>query len=367
MTPAQIGIVLFVGSLGALVVLPTAGPLIGAVGTKRAIRLGVTLWLAGMAGAIGSIGTLKPTFFALSLVAVSAGLSLWGSVMNVEGGLVEVARKRQLLPQLHALFSVGAVAGAALTSPIARLNIPVTIHMSLLAVPVWGLIVLAAGYMLSEREVAAFSSHGEEPLTGQKKREQVRARTRQAWTERRTIMIAILVIASGMLEGSANDWLALAMVDAYAFHESDASLVFAMFLLVMVCVRLMAPRLYLFFGTAPLIRVFLLIAVGGLLLVAFAPHWSIALLGVIMWAVGAALVYPACGSALSYDPTMTAARMTVMTSISFAAYLGAPALLGMVANHTGYHRALPLVIPVLLLSAYLTKYLPIPQEKPIAK
>lgn len=361
-TPSQIGIMLFIGALGSLVILPTAGPLIGAVGTKRAMRISASLWLLGMLGSSAAIVAHNLVAFSLSLIAVSAGMSLWGSVMNVEGGIVEVGRRKQLLPQLHALFSVGAVLGAALTALVTHCDVPVAAHMIALALPVWLILVLSAGLMLSDEEVATFSGQDDAQVDLATKRQQVRARTRQAWTERRTLMIAILVIASSMLEGSANDWLALAMVDAYAFRESQASLVFAMYMTGMVCVRLLAPRLYIRFGPQATVRTTLIISVGGLLLVGFAPHWGFALLGVVMWATGSALVYPASGSALSYDPVMTAARMTVMTSIAFAAYLGAPALLGVVADYTGYHRALLLVIPIVLLSAYLTKYLPIPRD-----
>lgn len=360
-TPSQVGTIFFVGALGSLLALPGAGPLIGAIGTRRTMRGGVSLWLLGMTGMTLSIHYANAHTFAASLMVVSAGFSLWGSVMNVEGGMVEAARGRKLLPQLHALFSVGAVSGAALTAPITLWNIPVAIHLAALALPIWLVILTAAHWMLSEEETATFAERGAKPLEGAKKRQQVKARTRQAWTEKRTLMIAVLVIAGGLLEGSANDWLALAMVDGYGFQESTASLVFASFLLVMVAVRLMAPRLILVTGEARLLKTLLRSSILGLILMGFAPHWSIALIGVVLWALGASLVFPLCGSALSYEPHMTAARMSVMTSFEFLAYLAAPPLLGFAAEYLGYQRSLTLMIPMIIVSAYLTKYLPTPR------
>lgn len=360
-SPSAIGVVLFVGALGSLVVLPAAGPLIGAIGTRRSMRIAVSLWALGMLGATVGMLWASSWVFAACLIAVSAGQSLWGSVMNVEGGLVEVAGRRRVLPQLHALFSVGAVVGAAVTAPIAAVGLPVAWHLVGICLPLWFVVMYASRFMLSEQEAASFSEMGAKPLVGAEKRRQVRERTKRAWTERRTLMVAVVVISGGLLEGAANDWLALAMVDGYGYEEAAASLVFALFLLVMVVVRLAAPRILLRVSEVRLLRVLLLMPVAGLSLVAFSPHWSLALVGVLLWALGASLVFPLCGSALSYDPQMTAARMSVMTSIEFVAYLAAPPLLGMAAHSMGYERALVLIVPMLFVSAYLTKYLAVPR------
>lgn len=360
-SPGHIGLILFIGAFGSLITLPSAGPLIGAIGTRHAMRIAITVWTLGMLGATAGVAHSASWVFAASLIAVSAGQSLWGSVMNVEGGLVEVARGRRLLPQLHATFSIGAVAGAFLTAPIAAWGVPIAWHLLALAIPLWLLITAASRFMMSEAEAASFSEKGAQPLSGAEKRQQVRQRTTRAWTERRTLMIAVVVVSSGLLEGSANDWLALAMVDGYNFSEATASLIFSLFLLVMVAVRLAAPRILMTIREERLLRTLLLFPVAGFILVAWAPHWSLAIIGVVLWALGASLVFPLCGSALSYEPQMTAARMSVMTSIEFVAYLAAPPLLGMVAEHTGYQRALVLIIPMLFISAYLTKYLPVPR------
>lgn len=361
-SPAEIGIILFIGALGSLVALPTAGPLIGAIGAKNAMRIAATLWAGGMLAATLFMNAGSSILFAAALTLVSAGSSLWGSAMNVEGGLVEVARTRRLLPQLHATYSIGAVSGAALTAALVYVDIPVTVHLIALAVPIWLLVLAAAHYMLSEDEVATFAEKGATALSGEDKRHQVKQRTKQAWTEKRTLMISVVVISAGLLEGSANDWLTLAMVDGYGFGKSVASLIFALFLLVMVAVRLAAPRLILRFGEVRLLRALILSSIGGLLLVGFAPNAPLALVGVMLWALGASLIFPLCGSALSYEPHMTAARMSVMTSIEFVSYLSAPPLLGLIAEYTGYHRALAVVIPIVLISAYLTKYLPVPRK-----
>ena len=90
-------------------------------------------------------------------------------------------------------------------------------------------------------------------------------------------------------------------------------------------------------------------AVVGLLLVAFAPHHLFAVAGIALWGIGSALGFSLGISALSVDPVMTPARVSVLSTVNYGAALIGPPLLGLIADHIGYHRALAFVaLPVLL-------------------
>ena len=87
----------------------------------------------------------------------------------------------------------------------------------------------------------------------------------------------------------------------------------------------------------------------GLLLVAFAPHHLFAVAGIALWGIGASLGFPLGISALSVDPVMTPARVSVLSTVNYGAALIGPPLLGIIADHIGYHRALAFVaLPVIL-------------------
>ena len=89
----------------------------------------------------------------------------------------------------------------------------------------------------------------------------------------------------------------------------------------------------------------------GLLLVAFAPHHLFAVAGIALWVIGSALGFPLGISALSVDPVMTPARVSVLSTVNYGAALIGPPLLGLIADHIGYHRALAFVaLPILLAS-----------------
>ena len=87
----------------------------------------------------------------------------------------------------------------------------------------------------------------------------------------------------------------------------------------------------------------------GLLLVAFAPHHLFAVAGIALWGIGSALGFSLGISALSVDPVMTPARVSVLSTVNYGAALIGPPLLGLIADHIGYHRALAFVaLPILL-------------------
>ena len=151
------------------------------------------------------------------------------------------------------------------------------------------------------------------------------------------------------MEGAANDWLNLSMVDGYGYSTAAASAAFAFFLLMMTIVRFASPRLEARLGSPKLLRITFTCAVVGLLLVAFAPHHLFAVAGIALWGIGSALGFPLGISALSVDPVMTPARVSVLSTVNYGAALIGPPLLGLIADHIGYHRALAFVaLPVLL-------------------
>jgi len=354
LAPTELAQMLLIGSLGSLVALPSSGPLVGRVGTTVTTRLGVSLWALGIVGVALSAHAGSRMALSACLIVVTCGSSLWSATSNIEGGLVEAARRRVLLDKLHAMFSAGMVVGALVGAVLAGLGVSVTAHLLVTAGVVLIAGWVASRFYLSEADVASFSamavarSAGDE-ATPEAVAAQARTtgRTRQAWTEKRTVLVALMVLAGGLLEGAANDWLALSMIDGYQMPAAQASVVLSVFLAVMATVRMLSTGLHRRFPADRLLQALLAGSCAGLLLVAFAPVTWMALVGVVLWAAGAALVFPTGASALSKDPSMTAARVSVLSTINYGAFLIGPPVVGLMAETVGYHRAMAvLVVPV---------------------
>ena len=349
LTPATIGTMLLIASLGSLLTLPTSGPIVTKIGARASGRIGVLIWALGIVCAgMGALNVSIPLATA-GLVLIAAGNGLWGATMNIEAGLVQAAVRRTVVPVIQAMYAVGMLGGALLGALAAQMGLPLGAHLFGLAALELLACGTAVGFYLTKEEVAALAPAHDKSDGGETSSKKAKGLTRVAWREKQTVLIALMVMSAGLMEGAANDWLNLSMVDGYGYSTAAASAAFAFFLLMMTIVRFASPRLEARLGSPKLLRITFTCAVVGLLLVAFAPHHLFAVAGIALWGIGSALGFPLGISALSVDPVMTPARVSVLSTVNYGAALIGPPLLGLIADHIGYHRALAFVaLPVLL-------------------
>ena len=349
LTPATIGTMLLIASLGSLLTLPTSGPIVTKIGARASGRIGVLIWALGIVCAgVGALNVSIP-LATLGLVLLAAGNGLWGATMNIEAGLVQAAVRRTVVPIIQAMYAVGMLGGALLGALASQMGLPLGAHLFGLAALELLACGTAVGFYLTKEEVAALAPAQDKGDGGEASSNKAKGLTRVAWREKQTVLIALMVMSAGLMEGAANDWLNLSMVDGYGYSTAAASAAFAFFLLMMTVVRFASPRLEARLGSPMLLRITFSGAVVGLLLVAFAPHHLFAVAGIALWGIGSALGFPLGISALSVDPVMTPARVSVLSTVNYGAALIGPPLLGLIADHIGYHRALAFVaLPVLL-------------------
>src|SRR5690625_5883861 len=62
----------------------------------------------------------------------------WDVAMNIEGGAVEHVIDRQVMPRLHAGFSVGTAVGAGAGALAALVGLPVSVHLGAVVAAVLG-------------------------------------------------------------------------------------------------------------------------------------------------------------------------------------------------------------------------------------
>jgi MFS family permease len=163
-------------------------------------------------------------------------------------------------------------------------------------------------------------------------------------------MIGVIVLGMAFAEGSANDWLALAVVDGYGVANEVGALIFGVFVTAMTIGRLLGGLVLDRFGRVPVLRGSALLAVLGLALVIFGGNIGIAVAGTIFWGLGSALGFPVGMSAAADDPRNAAARVSIVATIGYAAGLIGPPLIGGLGEQFGLLTAL-LVVLVLLAAA----------------
>jgi MFS family permease len=170
-----------------------------------------------------------------------------------------------------------------------------------------------------------------------------------AWREPRTLVVGLMVLAFAFTEGSANDWIAIAMVDGHGTSETLGAIAFGFFVAAMTAGRMVGGTALERFGRVAVVRATAVIALAGLLLMLLGGSVPVALAGALLWGIGASLGFPVGMSAAADDPARAAARVSVVSSIGYTAFIAGPPLIGLLGEHAGILRALFVVLGALLL------------------
>lgn len=353
LSTAELGGILLVGSVGALLTVTASGIVVQRFGSRRAILastavLAVGYVLMGIGPTTGSVAVLAVGIF-LNGVAVALG----NVPINVESGRIERAMGRTVIPQFHAAFSIGAVTGSALGAAASHLDVPVAAQFTVVAAVavVWRLASLRGVVLPYAPDEMPRARLAPAARTGGRRI----ASALDSWREPRTLLIGLVVMAAALSEGSANDWLSLAVVDGFDRTEAVGGIVLGLFVASMTVVRLLGTRLIDRFGRVVVLRASGLVSIVGLLLFGLAPSFALAGVGVALWGFGAALAVPVGIAAASDDPLRSAGRVAVVSSFASVASIAAPPLLGLAAESIGARHALSLIAVAMVVSVLLAR------------
>lgn len=300
------GLILLGLSVGSIVGLILSNVFVRKRGGRVAIVVSAFLMFIGFS-------TLAIGAALSSTLIVTAGLFLFGSgsgmcnvAMNLEGTEIEYQIKRTILPILHASFSIGTLIGAGAGILFIYLGVSVFIH----------LLTIALLFFLSILICTRFIPHGTGKDQDETQTESVEA-SQTSWLNKRTISLAMIALCLAFVEGSANDWIPLAMVDGYQVSHSMSTVIYALFLCGMISGRLLSGRFIDRFGRVLLLRVAILSAAAGLFLVILKISLVVCMISIFLWGLGASLGFPLT---ISANLVMIAAMLSNVSVSSL--YLG---------------------------------------------
>lgn len=343
-TSGQMGTLLLCTAVGSLLALPTAGLVVGRIGTANAVRFGGVLAAAAGVGIALSLSVASIPGTAVSLFFFGIAIGLWDVSQNIEGADVEHRLRRTIMPQFHAAFSGGAFIGALVGAGLSNLGVGLPAHLLAIAGVVLVATLVAPRYFLPH--AASVLPEGEaKPAKGP-----------SAWRDSRTLLIGVVVLGATLTEGAGNDWIAKASVDGLGTADSTGALMFALFVLAMTAMRFLGGRVIDAYGRVAVLRASMAAAAVGLGLFVLAGNVWIAAAGAALWGIGAALAFPMGMSAAADDPQRAAARVSVVSTLGYVSFLAGPPLLGYLGDLVGIHQALlailaPIVVALLLAGA----------------
>ncbi len=341
LSTAEVAALLFTGALGAVSGLAFSSHIIAWVGQRNTIVFFGLLGLAGLVGiGWGSTAFSSYTLTLVAIIAAGAGNGIADVAMNVEGASVERALSRNVMPWFHAFWSLGTVTGAGLAALASFVGIGLAAHASAIGLILTALLLLVSRFLSDDSESGVAEENSQTTL-----RERL-----AVWKEPRTIAIGLIALGMAFAEGSANDWLALAMVDGRDVSNATGALWFGLFTAGMMTGRIGGVWVLDRFGRVPVLQGSAVLAVGGLAMVILIPQLGLSAVGTILWGIGSSLGFPVAMSAAADNPRGSAARVSAVATLAYGAFLIGPPLIGGIGSQVGLLVALWAVVAMVVVS-----------------
>ncbi|MGL3151708.1 MFS transporter [Microbacterium sp. A82] len=333
----EMGLVLFGLSVGSMLGILVSGPLVARFGARPVIAAGAIGVVISMPTIGVGAGLGEPFVAAAGLFLFGAGMGGGEVALNVEGADVERVTGRSFLPQLHGYFSLGTVIGAVLGIFATASAFPVSLHLTFV-----GVAALAA-VIFSVPRIPSGTGRVERAASGTPRRSNA-----HLWRDPTLLLIGVIILAMALAEGTANDWLPLVMVDGHGFDAASGSAIYAVFAAAMTTGRFIGGWFINRFGRATVLCASGVFATIGLAVIIFVDGQVAATAAVLLWGLGASLGFPVAISAAGDSGSDSAARVSLVATLGYVAFLVGPPALGFVGDEFGLRAAL--IIPLVLVA-----------------
>ncbi|MCJ7826854.1 MAG: MFS transporter, partial [Demequinaceae bacterium] len=331
----RLATLLIFGAGGAFFALLLTGWAAARFGTRALLfwsTLGytVTFLVIGYSSHIGA-----PALFAAGQFLASFSFAFTNVSMNAEAAAVERHMGRKVMPQFHAVFSVGMAIGLAIGSAFSHFDVEVIWHFSIVCVVL--MIVRLAVIPMAVVDGRPVEPEGA-GLGGPF------ATAKAEFRDHRVLMIGAIIFAASMTEGAAAQWVAISGVDDFGKRESIGDAMYWIFVVAMVTIRSLGTNLLERFGRVAMLRASAVSTITGILIFAFTPTFWLVPVALVFWGMGAALGVPIGFSAAADEPKRAAARVAAVSSFATIAGVTIPPIIGHLAEATSTRLALLLVI-----------------------
>jgi hypothetical protein len=317
-----------------------AGRIVGRLGARTtcaiaalamSAMLGVVLEFSGVAG-------LLP-----AMLVMGASMSLFDVAINTEGSVLESLGGRTIMSNLHGMFSVGGMTGAALASGL--LSIGVAPRLQLF------------GICGSAAVIAVIASRGMLETHGGGTEQDEKAHF--AWPRGLLLIIGLLIFAGMTAEGVMYDWSVLYLKQEIGMPQAQAALGYAVFSAAMALARFGGDALRSRYPERALLRFGAGLATISMTVVLISANGWVALIGFALAGAGLAPVAPILFNAATRVPGVSrAAAIASVTSIGYSGFMIGPPLIGSIATASSLTLALGVVVLASALLAWGARWVP---------
>ncbi|MBK8738311.1 MAG: MFS transporter [Betaproteobacteria bacterium] len=338
-----LSLVLLAAALGTVGSLLVAGRIVGWLGARSATALA-----AGLACvSLGIVLELPGLIALLPLMLIfGAAMSILDVSINTEGAALESLSGRPIMSNLHGMFSVGGMTGAALASLMLGAGIAPRLQLFGVCAGVAIVALFASRWMLETHA----DSGGESGDGG---------KVHFAWPRDKLLIIGLLILAGMTAEGVMYDWCVLYLNQEVGMSQARAALGYATFSGAMAASRFGGDALRARYSERGLLRFGAGMAAVAMAVVLLSAHPWVALLGFALAGAGLAPVAPILFNAATRVPGVSrAAAIASVTSIGYSGFMIGPPLIGSIATATSLTAALGVVVLASGLLTYGARFVP---------
>lgn len=338
LSAGQLAFALIGMPVGLLSALAFGARVAEALGTKRLLIFGaVSQCLLIPLPAVATSG--PALFFALAIAGIALAVAQLS--LNVTASLIENASKRHIMNGCHGFWSVGVLLGSALGSFCAAIDFsPGASLYAIAALSTPALI--AAANRISNFDVPKQETN----------------RRNKGSIPKSLVYIALFGFGISMTEGAMADWSAVYLTEIFDASPGKAGLGYSVFALCVAAGRFLGDPLKARIPVDTLARSFVIIALGGLMMVTLGPSIGFGFFGIALLGLGVSLGFPLAVSAASRMPGRSgAANVAFLTQVTLCGFLVGPPVIGLVADNSSMRQGLAALGPALLVAAVLASHL----------
>lgn len=335
LTASELGLALLCVSVGALFAMQFSGWLVSKIGTSLIAKLSAFFSCLIIVGTI-----LSPSYLGLILTLIFLGIAN-GSLdiaMNTDGVQVEQGLKKPIMSFLHAMFSVGALTGAAIAVVSAWFGLSPSIHI---------VVVCGLGIAMT----LAYISLRPAQWIGAKEMEK-----KFALPSRATLLVAVMTFVVLSLEGVITDWSGVYLTQGHNVVISESGIGYLIFAITMAAGRLIGDKLVESFGRRLVLLCSGIAALAGMTIVLSGSMLIIVCLGFAIVGIGLSNITPILFSiAGSSTETSPSVAVAAVTTFGYFGFLVSPPIVGFIADWKSIEYAFALYASLVLLIIFYAR------------
>ena len=336
---SQLALGLMGAPTGMLMTLPFAGKVANTFGIRKILYVGFPVFFLSIT-LIGLVDGLYSLFLVLFLVGVN--MSLLELALNVHAGRVEKHTRRVIMNRCHGFWSLGIMTGSLLGS---ALHSESTVLM---------ILIMCASALFPVAWLLCLGLPSYENITD------VEVPPVFMIPQFPAILIYICVFAFGItiIEGAMADWASVYVKEMLGPEAQGTGYGFGLFAAFMALGRFFGDYLKIKLGTIIVARVFVILAILGLIILVTTDDLWLALVGFALTGMGVSIGFPlAVTSAASIDDKREASYVAFLSLIALIGFLVGPPIIGFLANVTNLKTGFIMLFPGLLLSLFMSSKL----------